>query len=230
MIIITLAFFSCIKKDEIEGELIMNPKTAELYIGQSIRFGANKKNLKWDSKNKFIGTINKDGLFTANHIGKTKIVASNENAKAEAEVHVIPQITGIPEPVTKFGEKREKIKESEKRKLILESLVALEYETQSENVETLYYLFGKDDKCIYAIVRFKDIDEKRLEDLLTFYNERYEYLGKNKDDYYFTDQRKKTLIALASKEKITARYTSYDKKKKAQKLSEINDQFDLDLR
>ncbi len=211
VLMILFTIYSCVKLDDHSEELILNPKTAELHIGQKVRFGTNKDDVEWESKNKFIGTISSNGTFNAKHIGKTKVIAQYGDEKKEAAVIVIPQVTGFPEPVIKFGVSKNEIIELEKRKLLANNPVTLIYDSESADVETMYYLF-EGNRCTYAIIRYKEMDKSKLEDLLTFYNERYEYYGQDKSDQYFVDQRKKVIVAVSTEEVINARYTAYKAK------------------
>ena len=213
IILFPILMSSCVKEDMSHEDLETKNKASKLYVGETLQLKSNEKNTKWKSSNKFIGTIDEDGLFTAHHIGKVKINATNEGKKSSTEITVLPKVTDIPEPVISFGSSKEKIKDLEKRNLLNDSGPALSFETESPYVESLYYVF-QGGKCAYAIVRFKNDEKIEIDYILSFFEERYEAIGKEKDDYYFTDQKRKTIIAVSTKNQFNGRYAVYEKKKR----------------
>ncbi|OYD45294.1 hypothetical protein CHU00_12820 [Sphingobacterium cellulitidis] len=56
------------------------------------------------------------------------------------------------------------------------------------------------------------LEKTNLDYLLKFYEERYEYLGLTKNNHYFTDEKKKRLIAVSIKPPFTALYSAYKEK------------------
>ncbi|WP_313259135.1 Ig-like domain-containing protein [Sphingobacterium sp.] len=214
IIIILFPIFlsSCVKEGILDEDIEPKNQASKLYVGETLQLKSNDKNTKWKSSNKYVGTIDEDGLFTAHHIGKVKINATNEGKKNSTEITVVPKITDIPEPVIKFGGSKEQIKDLEKRNLLHDSGPALSFETDSPYVESLYYVF-QGGKCAYAIVRFKNDPSIDIDYILAFFQERYEAIGTDKDDYYFTDQKRKIVIAVSTKDQFNGRYAVYEKKK-----------------
>lgn len=72
MILFTI--YSCIKLDDHSEELILNPKTAELHIGQKVRFGTNKDDVEWESKNKLLEQLVRMEHSMRNILGKQKLL------------------------------------------------------------------------------------------------------------------------------------------------------------
>lgn len=212
IILFPMLLSSCVKEGLLDEDLETGNENSKLYVGETIQFKSNDKNTKWKSSNKFIGTIDEDGLFTAHHIGKVKINATHEGKKSSTEITVLPKITDIPEPVISFGGSKEQIKDLEKRNLLNDSGPAISFETDSPYVESLYYVF-QGGKCVYAIVRFKNNVDIDIEYILSFFQERYESIGTVKDDYYFTDQKRKIVIAVSTKDQFNGRYAVYEKRK-----------------
>lgn len=211
IILFPIFLSSCVKEGILDEDLEMKNQASKLYVGETLQLNSNK-NTKWKSSNKFIGTIDEDGLFTAHHIGKVKINSTNEGKNSSTEITVVPKITDIPEPVISFGGTKEQIKDLETRNLLNDSGPAISFETDSPYVESLYYVF-QGGKCAYAIVRFKNNANIDIDYILEFFQERYEPIGKEKDDYYFTDQKRKIVIAVSTKDQFNGRYAVYEKKK-----------------
>lgn len=209
---------SCVKKDELLDENKLqeykfDQKALELHVGNTIKITSKGNISAWKSSKKFVGTIEDDGIFTAHHIGKTKISAKINDKNQSLEIKVIPKITDIPEPVSFYGKTKNQITSLEKRKVIIDKNDVLSYDTNSDLIETMYYLF-QGGKATYAVFKFKMLEKTKLDYLLSFYEERYEYLGITKNDHYFTDEKKKRLIAVSTKLPFTAIYSTYREKEK----------------
>lgn len=207
---------SCVKKDELLEdnklqEYRFDQKSLELHVGNTIQITSKGKISAWKSSKKFVGTIEDDGTFTAHHIGKTKISAKIDDKNHSLEIKVIPNITDIPEPVSFYGKTKNQITSLEKRKVIIDKNDVLSYDTNSDLIETMYYLF-QGGKATYAVLKFKMLEKTNLDYLLKFYEERYEYLGLTKNNHYFTDEKKKRLIAVSIKPPFTALYSAYKEK------------------
>lgn len=213
IILFPIFLSSCVKKDLLIDDIEKENQSSKLFVGETIQLKSADKNTKWKSSNKFIGTIDENGLFTAHHIGKVKINATKDGKKSTVEITVVPKVTDIPEPVLSFGSSKEKIKDLEKRELLNDSGPAMAFEPDSPYVESLYYVF-QNGKCSYAIVRFKNNPSTDMDYILSFFHERYEAIGTEKDDYYFTDQKRKIIIAVSTKNQLNGRYAVYEEKKK----------------
>lgn len=201
-------FNACVKKDEIIQEFQIKPNRVEIYAYEELQFKANKEVVKWTSSNEFICQVNDNGLLKTRHIGKAVIQAKFQDELINIDIHVTPRITHIPEPITLMDLSLSEILNIEKRQLISQSLVQLIYKTDSKLVDHFYYLFFN-NKLKYAIVDYKSLTRTQYDELLFFYDERYEYLGKNKRDHYFTDVKKNILIAVSINDKPNVRYTKY---------------------
>lgn len=206
--LILFIFNACVKKDEIIQAFQIKPDKVEIYAYEELQFKANKKVIKWTSSNEFICQVNDNGLLRTRHIGKAVVQAKFQDEIINIDIHVKPRITHIPEPITLMDANLSEILNIEKRPLISQSLVQLIYQTDSKLVDHFYYLFFN-NKLKYAIVDYKSLTRTQYDKLLFFYDERYEYLGKNKRDHYFTDEKKNILIAVSINDKPNVRYTKY---------------------
>ena len=201
-------FNACVKKDEFIQKFQIEPNKVEIYTYEEFQLKANKEVVKWTSSNEFICQVNENGLLKTRHIGKAVVQAKFQDEIINIDILVKPRFTHFPEPVPRMDASLLEILKIEERTLISQSLVQLIYQTDSKLIDHFYYLFFN-NKLKYAIIDYITLTGTQYDELLFFYDERYEYLGKSKRDHYFTDQNKNILIAISFQSKPNVRYMQY---------------------
>ncbi|MFZ4263467.1 hypothetical protein ACFRAE_15615 [Sphingobacterium sp. HJSM2_6] len=154
-----------------------------------------QKNVIWTVSNKPIGEISKNGKFIAKRIGTTTVKAKLGHETIQTKIIVEPYITSFSEPFTKFGVNKEHIKEVEKRNIIREGLSGIIYSGNGKILKEVYYIFY--DK-IYSssLLIFNISQDKDMEEVITFYKERYTLSGMEEDVMLFENQQLDYLVAL----------------------------------
>lgn len=149
----------------------------------------------WTNSNKQVGELTKLGTFIAKKIGSTKIKAKLGSDIIETKITVEPYITSISEPYTKFGVKKEDVKKNENKPIIIEDITGIIYQGNNGLIKEIYYIFYNN---IYSssMLIFNINKENDLEDLLTFYKERYSISEKLNGEWYFENQHSDYLVAI----------------------------------
>lgn len=196
---ITLVFNSCSSsRDEEVINYTISPsslttnydKTQQLSVlnGSST---LNNSDFNWSSSNEISGKVSSSGLFTAGKIGETTITATNiKNGKSvNTKITVNPYQNFFKEPILEFGQTKEYIKSKETRTLLKETTTGLSYVGENSSIRNIGYTFDSNGKMNSAIVLF-DNNVNLVSNVVTFYKERYYYLGlvNNNNSFVTTDK------------------------------------------
>lgn len=188
---------ACSKKDVQPKLAITQSKTEITYKEQSQLKASigNNEDYIWTSSNNFVGTISASGQFSAAHIGKTTITAKKNDLQTSVEILVSPTETFYPEPIIEMGANMAIIKAKEKRTLSSEGSDYLIYTDPSPVVRVGILYSFTEGLCTGIVVAFHPTSANATK-VLTFYAERYSYLGGNDDLYVFNDHYQKSTIGL----------------------------------
>ncbi|PVH26987.1 Ig-like domain-containing protein [Sphingobacterium corticibacter] len=193
--LIALLFVGCSKNEESNYQI--NQSEVKLkYDGDFAFTVSNASNIEWSSSDPFVGTVDINGNFTAEHIGETTITARHAGGSTIARVIVEPYITDIVEPHFNYGANKNAIKTLEKRNLKNESSTDLLYQGQGQKENEVYYSFsgGSLDGSILTFRSYSSL----ATDLARFYGERYNYYGSTDDAVFFESKDEKTLIGISA--------------------------------
>lgn len=170
--------------DKKQGNAKLNSSSVELKFGQTKQLSVEDGVVKsWTSDDEFVAFVDKKGLVTAMHIGKTNIQAFIDGQMLGCEVTVNPTYNSFKEPLTTWGASVSAIKSAEKRTLIAEEFDGIDGALGYEEPRTilLAYFFRDyklESSAVLLALTFN------AEELATFLSERYEILGETDDGIF----------------------------------------------
>lgn len=184
-----VASLSSCSDDEPEAAFSISPKKVALRSTETQQMSvSDKRNVTWSVENDYNAKINADGELVALRIGKTNVVATDDNGqKAKAEVEVIAKYNTFVEPYTKWGASKSQVKSYEKRSLGKETDTGISFE-DSGVVPLVLYLFSETGALESASVLAK---ASYVDEIVGFLHERYNYLGKDGDYFCYVDETEK---------------------------------------
>lgn len=130
----------------------------------------------WKSTDEKRGTVNSNGLLTANKVGSFQVSATKNGKTTTANVTISPYQSFFKEPVMGFGKTKAEIKASETRQLQNETATGLAYKGENSEILNIGYTFDSSGKMISAIAIFPSTSTS-ITNTTTFYKERYLVLG-----------------------------------------------------
>lgn len=133
-----LAFTSCSKDDK--TELTLSTNNITLYTEGTEQITASEK-AEWSSDSEFIAKVDKSGVITGSHVGKTFITATSDNGTAKCGVEVKAKYNTFTEPVLEFGASKSAIKSKESRTLNVEKTDNLLFNPDKSTIKGVAYLF-----------------------------------------------------------------------------------------
>jgi hypothetical protein len=150
----------------------------------------------FESQNEFIATVSSSGLITANLVGETNIIVTNdaEGFIAKCKVTVIPEHLLFQEPYLIFDSQKEDIMDYETRILYEESDTSLLYAGENSSITALIYFF--DESLYYECDCLIPANEP--EDFEAFIAERYFFLETDNEVRYFMTPDSKTIVVVES--------------------------------
>lgn len=169
---------SCSSDDD---KVSLNKTSLSLNAKETSQLEATEK-AEWSSESEFVAKVDKNGLVTGNHVGKTFIVAKAGSGEAKCQVEVTPKYNTYVEPVLEFGSTKAAVKSKEKRELIEETDTYLLYDDlTSKAVNRVAYWF-KDGKLLMTAL---SVYGSYVEESANFLMERYQYIGNEDGGYFF---------------------------------------------
>lgn len=190
---ISTYLFLCISivacsKDDPQPVPALSRSEAAIKYDEDVQFRVpNFSNVTWSSSDEFVGTIDESGKFTAHHVGESTVKAEVDGQTLTASVVVEPYVTDIVEPSVNFGGSVHSIKEFEKREIFSENNVYLIYYGQGDLENTVGY-FTYQGVMTGAHINFK-FEHSVIQSAMTFYRERYSYLGKLENGREYFDSK-----------------------------------------
>ena len=162
---------------------VKNGLSVRLYHEESHQIDAESKSIiSYRSDKDYHATVNEQGLVTANYVGKTNVVLTNESGDvANVEVDVIPVSNLYPEPNLSFGE--------------TEYSVFSKYGMPDVVDDDYYFYADYSPNAPFMLVSFDDgmVDtysvlvnaSTNVEELETFLDERYKYLFSTEENIFY---------------------------------------------
>jgi len=110
--VLAIAFSGC--KDSAENipdVIILNETSKSLYYKDKYQIEATSiSKIEYSSENEYHAAVSKDGLVTANHVGETTILLSNEEDSKTFKITVKAKSNLFPEPNVKFGDSKSTVR------------------------------------------------------------------------------------------------------------------------
>lgn len=178
----------------------------------------------WSSSDEWVGTIDEEGLFVASKIGNTTIIATIGGATVKSEVTVESYNEMFIEPYADYGSSKEAIKAKESRQIAGEDAEAILYVGENTDLSNVMYLFTN-DKMDGAAAVFGS-DDSKMEQVLRFYLERYEFLGTSDNVGIFDNGISNLLVGLTAELGWVALY-SKSEMSTSQPQSLVKKEFDF---
>ncbi|MBQ8222659.1 MAG: Ig-like domain-containing protein [Bacteroidales bacterium] len=182
LMVCTLGIMSC-KRDYLN---VNNGNNVRLYHEETHQIDAEAESvITYKSNNEYHAEVNAQGLVKANYVGKTNVTLTNENGDAaNVEIDVIPISNLFTEPNISIGE--------------TEASVINKYGIPDVVDDDSYFYSGYSSKAPYLLVLFEngvvesysvlvDVDSSDIEQLVTFLDERYKYVGDSGDCLFYVN-------------------------------------------
>lgn len=168
----------------------------------------NPTDVTWSSSDEWVGTIDETGLFEASKIGNTTITATIQGVSVKSEVTVESYSEMFVEPYADYGSSKNAIKAKESRQIAGEDAEAILYVGENTTLSNVMYLFT-DDKMDGAAAVFGS-DDSKMEQVVRFYLERYEFLGTSDNVGVFDNGISNLLVGLTAELGWIALYSKSD--------------------
>lgn len=180
-------------------------ETLQLKMNQ----GANSDYV-WKSSNAFVGSVDTNGVFTANHIGKTTVTAEREGALvASLNLDVQPLENFFEEPYALLGVTQQLIKSKEKRVLAKEDSHTLKYLDSSPVLkDTISYAFNAGLSLRGILIYFNNTPANAAK-VNTFYAERYRRAQAYDTWIHYVDRNKKYSV-IVTNDPVLGLLVTYD--------------------
>lgn len=175
--------------DKKQGNAKLNSSTVELKFGQTKQLSVEDGvATSWTSDDEFVATVDKKGLVTAKHVGKTTIQAFAGGDLLSCEVNINPTYNSFKEPLMTWGASVSTIKSAEKRTLIAEELDGIECVLGYKEARTLMlaYFFVSNRLESSAVLLALTFN---VEELVTFLSERYKILGETENGIFVWESK-----------------------------------------
>ena len=187
--VVGIAFLTACSSSDDE-KLSLSADKLTMHYEETEQLTATEK-VVWESEDKFVATVNANGLVEGGHVGKTNIVATSENGIAKCEIEIVPIYNTFTEPVLLQGAKtKSDVKAKEKRTLNKETSTSLVYKGGNSAEKAVVYTFDDNGKLSAAGVAISFAYTSELTDFLL---ERYQpvdvedgmyvFINGNSDDF-----------------------------------------------
>ena len=193
-----------------DDELELNVYELHLFYDETFQFEITKggepasiSGYKGTSSDTLVGYLDEasPGRFVAKRIGATTVTYGGGKNKATAEVIIEPYHTLFEEPYLGFGASMGSVKSNEFRSAGQESSDYIWY--HGENPDLFYVDYSFDEAGLYAV--FLDISSAggMMDKLLVFYKERYDYLDRYENGWWFEDRNRQLYVVVNHAESTT---------------------------
>lgn len=191
-VILGMCLTSC-SKNEVEDMTVnvnVTPQAISLYYKGTKQLTSTNAT-SWISEDEFVAKVDNNGVVTGEHVGTTKIIATNGASSASCVVTIVPKYNLYDTPVQNWGASPSEIKSKEKHELMssestsTSSMLAYNYTNESDKPVLLTYLFenGKLSRITVFVALLQ------YENAVKYLQERYTPIYAEKTDYFlmFTD-------------------------------------------
>lgn len=180
---VMLIFIGCEKEVEPEKtKITLNSQSVKIHYDETFALEANVTpeplDVLWVTDNENVADINQEGIISGVKIGETTITAKTIEAEVICAVTVEPYESFVTEPLVDFGENKDYVKDNENRVLYNETADGLVYEDNSNSlVDYVFYMFENNILDGSVIMLNQSVVNLETERLMTFFDERYYYVG-----------------------------------------------------
>ncbi|MEJ8598085.1 Ig-like domain-containing protein [Riemerella anatipestifer] len=170
---------STIPSTTIEGysiapiEVTMKYNQKQKFVIKNDKTGVLDSSFSWKISDEKRGTIDANGLLTAEKIGTFYVIATKNGKTVTSKVDVTPCETFFKEPSMIWGATKKLIKSSETRELAKETSTTLVYKGENKFVNHVEYKFDNKGIMLSATATFPT-DPNSIYRVTTFFLERYE--------------------------------------------------------
>jgi hypothetical protein len=207
-ILIATGFVSCSHDDDDSG-IAVTPQSVSMHFEDTQQLKAEGATT-WTSNDKFVATVNQNGLVTGGHVGSTQIIASDGKHSAKCDITITPKYFLYDDPILDWGITPSKVRSSETHEFFSESsteLLMYDY-TYGSNICILGYSF-KNNKLNSVMVM---LPSSQYAAAGLYLLERYMPVTEVDDYFGFVDAYEKsdvkTLVLFGTTSSGNTRYTT----------------------
>ena len=185
MVVSAISITSCSKDDDGNDTLFSLDKDSVSLMVKQTGSVSSTKTATWMSENDFIASVNSSGEITANHVGKTEIVATADGKSLKCGVTVKANYYTFIEPFHYFTMNKDEVKATALGTLKKETDTKLTFDDVLGN--PVVYTFDETTGKLKGVLIQLKISVSRVDEVTDFLRERYEFLSKSGDYYMFID-------------------------------------------